>query len=62
MQCGGILWPSPWPSVFDVNGDTSVNDVAREMVSNGIHRVFVREQSRIVGVVSALDILKLVTR
>ena len=50
------------PSVFDVNGDTSVNDVAREMVSNGIHRVFVREQSRIVGVVSALDILKLVTR
>lgn len=49
------------PSVFDVTSTTNIEDVAREMVSNGIHRVFVRDESRIVGVVSALDILKLVT-
>ncbi|WP_290578202.1 CBS domain-containing protein [Ketobacter sp.] len=49
------------PSIFAVDTHASVNEVAREMVSNGIHRVFVRQQERIVGVVSALDILKLAT-
>ena len=49
------------PSIFDVESDTAIEDVAKAMVSNGIHRVFVRNEGRIVGVVSALDILKLVT-
>lgn len=48
------------PAVFDVDAQAPVNQVARDMVANGIHRVFVRDRGRIVGVVSALDILKLV--
>jgi len=48
------------PTVYDVDANTPVSNVAKDMVSNGIHRVFVRDGRRIVGVISALDILKLV--
>lgn len=50
------------PSVFDVDASTSVKRVAKEMVANGLHRVFVSDAGKIVGVVSALDILQIVTR
>lgn len=49
------------PSVFDMDAATSANLVAREMVANGIHRVFISDAGKIIGVVSALDILQIVT-
>lgn len=49
------------PSVFDVDVNTPVNRIAKEMVTNGIHRVFVSDAGKIIGVVSALDILQIVT-
>ena len=47
------------PAVFEVSPDTSVAEIARMMVKGRIHRVFVTEKRKIVGVVSALDLLQL---
>lgn len=47
------------PCVFDVNEDTPVAQIAEQMVRGRIHRVFVSREDKIVGVVSALDLLRL---
>jgi len=48
------------PTVFTVSAETRAADIAREMVSGRIHRVFVTNlEGRVVGIVSALDLLKL---
>lgn len=49
------------PSVFDLDASTPISRIAKEMVGNGIHRVFVSDAGKIIGVVSALDILQIVT-
>lgn len=49
------------PTVFDVAADTSVNEVSKAMIQNKIHRVFVSENKKVIGVISALDVLNLVT-
>ena len=43
--------------VFEVQGSDTVDQIAHTMVTGRIHRVFVVEQGRVVGVVSALDLL-----
>lgn len=50
------------PSVFDVDVHTSVRIASQAMVKNRIHRVMVSDNGRVVGIVSALDILALVNR
>ncbi|MDY6920788.1 MAG: CBS domain-containing protein [Pseudomonadota bacterium] len=50
------------PSIHEVSVDTPLSEVASEMVQNGIHRVFVSDRRKIVGVVSALDILRTLSR
>jgi len=46
--------------VLTVPAQASVSDVARVLRENGIHRVFVSEEGRMLGVVSAFDLLRLV--
>jgi len=48
------------PMVFKVAEDASVQEVAGIMVSGGIHRVLVSRNHEVVGIVAALDLLKVV--
>jgi CBS domain-containing protein len=41
-----------------VSPDTSISDVAKLMVSHGVHHILVSENQRTVGIVSALDFVK----
>jgi CBS domain-containing protein len=49
------------PLVFEVDADSNVVHIAETMVRGRIHRVFVANRGEIVGVVSALDVLQLVS-
>ncbi len=46
--------------VFDVGPDTRAQDIADTMIKGRIHRVFVTDNKKVVGVISAQDMLKLV--
>jgi len=48
------------PIVFSVTENTSVQDVAETMLKGGIHRVFVTRDSKLVGIVTALDMLQVI--
>lgn len=50
------------PSVFDIDIHASVRQAANAMVKNRIHRVMVSDRGRVVGIVSALDVLALINR
>ena len=49
------------PTVYGVSEDTPVAEIAEMMVQGRIHRVFVTRDGEVVGVVSALDLLDLLT-
>ncbi|MBT6148346.1 MAG: CBS domain-containing protein, partial [Gemmatimonadetes bacterium] len=42
--------------------DTPVSDLAEQMVSHDIHRVVIREDLALIGIVSSLDILRAVSQ
>jgi predicted transcriptional regulator len=44
--------------VISVAVDSQLSDVADTMIKSDIHRVFITENDKIVGIVSALDILR----
>lgn len=48
------------PQVYDVNKHTSIQQVAEVMHRGDIHRVFVTENGQIAGIITALDMLKVV--
>ncbi|MFO0552995.1 MAG: CBS domain-containing protein [Polyangiaceae bacterium] len=48
------------PMVFDVTEDTPVAEVADLMIRGRIHRVVVMRRGRAVGIVSSLDLLRIV--
>lgn len=48
------------PTIFDVDEDTPVRDVAGLMVNNHIHRVFVTRNGELVGIITSIDLLKLI--
>jgi CBS domain-containing protein len=48
------------PQVYDVNEHTSIQQVAQVMHRGGIHRVFVTTDGEVRGVITALDMLKVV--
>jgi CBS domain-containing protein len=48
------------PIVFSVSENTSVQDVAETMLRGGIHRVFVTRDDKLIGIVTALDMLQVV--
>ena len=48
------------PAVYSVGEDAPVEAMARTMVSGRIHRLFVKRRGRIVGIVTSLDLLRLI--
>jgi CBS domain-containing protein len=47
------------PTAYTVPHDTAVKDLARTMVTGRIHRLLVTRDSHVVGIVTSLDLLKL---
>jgi len=47
------------PTIFTVPATTPVSEIAREMVAGHVHRLFVTRRGRIVGIISALDLVRL---
>ena len=50
------------PTAYTVPHDTPVKDLARTMVTGRIHRLLVTRDSNVVGIVTSLDLLKLLYR
>jgi CBS domain-containing protein len=48
------------PTAFTVPHDTVVSKVARTMMAGRIHRLLVTRDQRVVGIVTTLDLLKLI--
>ncbi len=46
------------PMIFQVSAQADVGEIAETMTRGRIHRVFVTQEGALVGVVSALDLLK----
>lgn len=49
------------PTVYTIPDDTPVERIARTMIAGRIHRLFVTRGGSVVGVVTTLDLLKLLT-
>jgi CBS domain-containing protein len=49
-------------TLITVAPDASVSDVARTMEEHGIHRVLVAEDRTLLGIVSSLDLVRLISR
>jgi CBS domain-containing protein len=47
------------PTVYTVPDDTPVSQLASTMIAGRVHRLLVTKDKRIVGIVTALDLLKL---
>ena len=48
------------PKIFKVGEDTPVQEVADTMIKSHIHRVFVTREEKVVGIISAVDMLEIV--
>lgn len=48
------------PMIFHVDEDTVLKEIADTMVRGRIHRVFVTKGEKVTGVISALDMLKII--
>ncbi len=48
------------PMIFDVNEDTKVKQVADTMIRGRIHRVFVTREKKLTGVITTVDMLKVI--
>jgi CBS domain-containing protein len=46
--------------IFHVTEDTSVQEIAGIMIRGRIHRIFVTRKNHVVGIISALDMLKVI--
>jgi CBS domain-containing protein len=48
------------PMIFRVDRDTSLQEIAETMLKGRIHRVFVTEDGKLTGIVTALDMLQVI--
>jgi CBS domain-containing protein len=48
------------PMIFSVSEDTRLQEVADTMLRGGIHRVFVTDNARLIGIATTLDILQVI--
>jgi CBS domain-containing protein len=48
------------PTIFRVNENATVQQVADTMIRNRIHRIFVTKEEKVVGIISAADMLKVI--
>ena len=46
------------PTMITIEADEPLGEIARTLVENNIHRVFVTENQKIVGVISTMDIMR----
>ncbi len=46
------------PTVFTIPDDTPIDEIAKTMIAGRVHRLFVTEDDEVVGIVAALDLLK----
>lgn len=49
------------PKIFRVSEDATVQEVACAMIKSRIHRVFVTCEEKVVGIISAVDMLKIIS-
>jgi CBS domain-containing protein len=49
------------PVVLDVGEETPVRDVARKMVESRVHRLFVTNRKHVRGVITALDLMRVIS-
>ncbi|MBR9869764.1 MAG: CBS domain-containing protein [Gammaproteobacteria bacterium] len=49
------------PLVFSVDENTPVRDIANVMMSEHLHRIFVTRDSKITGIITTYDMLKLIS-
>jgi predicted transcriptional regulator len=57
VQVGEIMTPT----VYTVPDDEPVPKIARSMIAGRVHRLFVTRDRRVVGVVTPMDLLQLLT-
>ena len=50
------------PAIYGVPEEASLSHVADTMVRNRIHRLFVTRDGRLVGIISALDVLRAISK
>jgi predicted transcriptional regulator len=48
------------PTIFRVNENATVQQVADTMIRGRIHRVFVTQEEKVVGIISAADMLRVI--
>jgi len=48
------------PKIFKVSEDTTAQEVADTLIKSLIHRVFVTREEKVVGIISAVDMLKVI--
>lgn len=48
------------PMIFRVSKETSIQEVAETMLKGRIHRVFVTQDNKLTGIVTALDMLQVI--
>jgi CBS domain-containing protein len=53
-------WMTPF--VMTVAPDESLAEIARLMVKNGLHHIFVKKEKKLIGIISSFDVLRLVSR
>lgn len=46
------------PTIYTVPEDTPVRDIARTMIAGRIHRLLVTRESKVVGIITTLDVLR----
>ncbi len=47
------------PTVYTVTDDTPLHKIAKTMIAGRIHRLFVTEKDVVVGIITTLDMLKI---
>lgn len=53
-------WMTPF--VLSVDPDASLAEIAKLMVKNGVHHIFVSRDKKLIGVISGFDVLRVVSR
>ncbi len=48
------------PVIYKVKEDTPVQKIAENMIKHRIHRIFVTKEEKVVGVISSVDMLKVI--
>jgi predicted transcriptional regulator len=48
------------PRIFNVGEDSTVQEVSDTMIKGHIHRVFVTREEKVVGIISAVDMLRII--